>query len=234
MHCRTVDSAEVRLPFNLPLPRSWSHVGMLPRCGAGSSDHAHHQRGCTWFFLAFPCVFTIPHHQRNEENITGKRNWPVNRNVIPEKKKKTTIPNPVNTCSPTQRTVPATLLHRPQQGPSCGNNFAKASASRCPSNLSGDRFKNTCRRPGTATRGDRCVFPTFPEVAGELGWVLPPALESPTLTAGERVWLEECGDPTCFHWNKGPPWLSGGGAQCQVPAPSLSQGSECTQTHSRE
>lgn len=74
----------------------------------------------------------------------------------------------------------ATLLHRPQQRPSGGNYFTNAPANRRPPNLYGNRFKNTHSRPGTATRGDRCVFPTFPEVAVELGWVLPPALASPS------------------------------------------------------
>lgn len=78
------------------------------------------------------------------------------------------------------------------------------SANCCPANIHRNSLNNTCRTPETATCGARCVFPTFPVVSVEVGWVLPPALDPP-LPHGGRVWLEESGDPTCFHWSRGTP-----------------------------
>ncbi len=80
----------------------------------------------------------------------------------------------------------ATLLHRPQQRPSGGNYFTSAPASCSLTNVYRNSLEDTCRPPGTATRGDRCAFLTFPVVSVEVGQVLPPAQDSPAPLPARR------------------------------------------------
>ncbi|KAK5604482.1 hypothetical protein CRENBAI_016376 [Crenichthys baileyi] len=108
-------------------------------------------------------------------------------------------------CSPWQRGVPgaATVRRRLNSSPS-SENFSSA-----PGNCR-KRSEDTCRPSQTATCVGRCVFTTFPVLNVEVGYVLPPVVDLYTLhPAPQRRegLIGESGNPTCFHWNKGTPWL---------------------------
>lgn len=167
------------------------------------------------FSRHFQCVTTTPHCQRRIS--TGNETGQLNRHSNPrrnnpksglvhvlhhsEASRHCSAPTPPSTAAKWRQ-----LLHRRsgERKKNHGNSF--------------NSFKNTRRPPGTATCGARCVSRLFPwwvwKLVGSclLPWTLP-------LPHGGRVWLEESGDPTCFHWNRGAPWLCGGGAESLVPAP---------------
>lgn len=110
------------------MPRSWSHAGMLPRCAMGSSDRAHHLRGCTWFSQAFCFIQIFLLHGANRiyagtARFTGDKSKKSNSksdqwmfSIAAKRPDATTPPSTAATTSPALRetagplTVTATAL----------------------------------------------------------------------------------------------------------------------------
>lgn len=123
---------------------------MPPRCAAGSSNRAHHQRGCTLFFQAFP-KRRLFHETGGSEKINGNRAGVANRPLIQDKSGAETNSGPFTECFSSRRSVPT--AQRGNASVTGGQTLQRPSAHRNP-------WNNMHARRNCDT-GRQACFPDF-------------------------------------------------------------------------